>query len=90
VDRPKEIVVVTPRARDEAEPFLAELRRLFLPSRVLTVATAGDDLEEQARLVPNLAGKVTRQGRATAYVCENQVCRLPTTDPAVFAKLLAK
>jgi uncharacterized protein YyaL (SSP411 family) len=28
------------------------------------------------------------QGKATAYVCENYTCKLPTTDTAKFAELL--
>ena len=32
---------------------------------------------------------VTRkEGRATAYICENYVCKLPTSDPQVVARLL--
>jgi len=36
-----------------------------------------------------LDGKTARDGRATAYVCENRICDLPTTDPAVFATQIA-
>jgi uncharacterized protein YyaL (SSP411 family) len=28
---------------------------------------------------------VARDSKPTAYVCENRICDLPTTDPAVFA-----
>ena len=31
---------------------------------------------------------VPAQGKATAYVCENYVCKLPTSDPEVLARLL--
>ena len=30
------------------------------------------------------------RGKTTAYVCEQQVCELPTSDPAVFAAQIAK
>jgi uncharacterized protein YyaL (SSP411 family) len=29
-----------------------------------------------------------KDGRATAYVCENYACQLPTSDPGKFAELL--
>ena len=87
-DTPKEILIVVPRRRSEAEPFLAELRRTYLPNRVLAVAGGGEDLTEQAKLIPLLRGKVARGGNATAYVCENRVCALPTGDPEVFARQL--
>jgi uncharacterized protein YyaL (SSP411 family) len=88
LDTPKEVVIVAPRVRDEAEPFLARLRTTFLPNRVLVVAVEGADLAAHARLVPWLEGKVARQGQPTAYVCERRVCKFPTSDPEVFAQQL--
>ena len=89
-DTPKELVIVTPNSREEAEPLLAKLRSTFLPNRVLTIAAEGDDLADQSRLVPLLEGKVTRGGQATAYVCERRLCKLPTSDPEVFAQQIRK
>lgn len=89
LDRAKEIVIVTPHAATEAEPFLAALRTRFLPNRVLVVI-AEPDRDALAALVPLVADKVARGGRATAYVCERGVCDLPTTDPAVFARQIDK
>jgi uncharacterized protein YyaL (SSP411 family) len=86
LDTPREIVIVTPAAREEAEPFLTLLRSTFLPNQVLAIAVEGADLMAQARLVPLLQGKLALKGRATAYVCERGVCKLPTSDPDVFAR----
>ena len=85
LDTPKEIVIVVPRTREEAEPFLDELRGTFLPNRILAVVAEGDELDSHTAVIPLLEGKVARDGRSTAYVCENRICDLPTTDPAVFA-----
>ena len=85
LDTPKEIVIVVPHTREEAEPFLDELSATFLPNRILAIVAEGSELESHAALVPLLEGKVARGGKATAYVCENRICDLPTTDPAVFA-----
>jgi len=83
---PREIVLVTPNSPSEAEPFLKVLRERFLPQKVVVVATAGEDLARQQEVVPFLAGKVPRDGLATAYVCERYVCQLPTTDVEVFSR----
>ncbi len=88
LDAPKEIVVITRGARTEAEPLLAELRRIFVPNRILVVATEGPSLTAQAALIPLLDGKAARGGKPTAYVCKRRVCALPTLDPAVFARQL--
>ena len=90
LDVPKEIVIVTPRSRSEAEPLLAELRTTFLPNRVLSVASEGKDLAAQAKVVPLVEGKLARKGQPTAYVCEKRVCELPTTDARVFAGQIRK
>ena len=89
LDTPKEIVLVVPAGRDDAAPFLAELRARFLPNRILTIVAEGAELERHARVIPLLDGKTARAGLATAYVCENRICDLPTTDPAVFATQIA-
>ncbi len=86
----KEIIIVTPKSRDQAEPFLSELRRTYLPNRVLVVASEGRDLEAQAELIPLVEGKVARRGRPTAYVCEQGLCKLPTTNVDAFARQLAR
>ena len=63
---------------------------IFLPNRILVVASEGKDLEEKARLTPLLEGKVAPKGRTTAYVCEKQVCELPTADPEVFGRQIRR
>ncbi len=88
-DTAKEIVLVRPPAGGDLDAMLAPLRRAFVPNRVLSVVTQGGDLEAHAALVPLVAGKRARQGRVTAYVCEDRVCALPTAEPDVFASQLA-
>jgi uncharacterized protein YyaL (SSP411 family) len=85
LDTPKEIVIVTPHSRSEAEPLLEQLRRRFVPNRILVVAPQGAALAAAQKLIPLVENKIAQDGRATAYVCEKRVCKLPTTDPEVFA-----
>jgi len=90
LDTPKQLVIVAPGSRNDAEPFLERLRSTFLPNRVLAVGVEGPDLDAQSELIPLLKGKVAREGRATAYVCESNVCQLPTTDPEIFARQITR
>jgi hypothetical protein len=80
LDRPLQVVVVTGDTGETAA-MLAPVREVFAPNRILVV---GDEatLAAHESLVPLVAGKARRQGRATAYVCRGQVCELPTTDPS--------
>jgi uncharacterized protein YyaL (SSP411 family) len=89
LDQPLEIVVV--RLRDDSgEPLLQVLRRAYLPDAVRAIAAEGKDLDGQARAVPLLESKRALKGRTTAYVCRKRVCDLPTADPAIFARQLAR
>jgi len=90
LDGALEIVIVVPREQSQADPFLTHLRASFVPNRVLAVVREGKQAAQTARVVPLVAGKIARDGKATAYVCERQVCDLPTTDPAVFAAQLER
>ena len=83
----KEIVLVAPDSKEQAEPFLEVLRRSFLPNKVVVLTTAGE-LDRLAELVPFVEGKLPKQGRTTAYVCEAYLCKLPTTDVEVFEEQL--
>ncbi len=90
-DKAKEIVIVSPPGKiEKAKPYLKELRKNFLPNRILTVATEGEDLESHARLIPVAGKKSALKGKATAYVCEKGVCQLPATDPAQFAQQIGE
>jgi uncharacterized protein YyaL (SSP411 family) len=87
---PREIVIVTKGPKSDAEPFLAELRNRFAPNRVVIVARQGKDLKAQSELVPLLEGKVAKKGKATAYVCQGGVCKLPTTDVGTFVEQIER
>ncbi len=91
LDKPKEIVVVSPEGkRETAEPFLTELRRHFVPNRVLALVSEGKDQEILGAFVPLVTGKVAQQGKTTAYVCEKGICQFPTSDPKRFSELIKK
>jgi uncharacterized protein YyaL (SSP411 family) len=89
LDRAKEIVIVQPPAGGGSGELLAVVRRTYLPNRVLTVAREGEETKRQARIIPLVGDKRALGGAATAYVCEERVCRLPTSDPVVLAAQLA-
>jgi len=81
----KQVVIAVAKGADPA-PFLQLLRREYLPHRVLTVVRETDSEREQHdRLVPWIAGKRGRKGGITAYVCEQGLCKRPTSELDEFA-----
>jgi len=81
----REVVLVRrPGGSDAA--LLDSLRQRFLPWQVLARAAEGDG--QLAREIPLVRDRPTREGKATAYVCQRGACRLPVTDPAELEKLV--
>ncbi|MCG8416969.1 MAG: thioredoxin domain-containing protein [Proteobacteria bacterium] len=89
-DTAKEIVIVVPRERRQAQPFLDVISTSFLPNTVLAVVDEETTRGKLGRRIPLLKSKVAQRGQATAYVCERQRCELPTRDPAVFRRQIAE
>jgi uncharacterized protein YyaL (SSP411 family) len=86
-DSPKEIVIVSPGGKtSEVESFLSVFRKQYLPNRILSVVIQGNDLKSHAKVIPLIQGKTPQTGKTTAYICESGVCKLPTTEPEVFAR----
>jgi uncharacterized protein YyaL (SSP411 family) len=90
LDRPKQVVLMAGKDVEEARPFLDRLAGRFVPNRVLVAAVAGDEGRRLRRLTPLLEERTASGGVATAYVCVGRVCELPTTDPEVFDRQIAK
>ena len=89
LDEPKEILIVTPRTRTDATAFLAQLGNTFLPNRIIGIVPEGE-AKNHADLIPLLYAKVAMDGKATAYVCVRGLCELPTADPIVFERQIAR
>ncbi|MCZ6570959.1 MAG: thioredoxin domain-containing protein [Deltaproteobacteria bacterium] len=89
LDRPKEILIVTPEGRDGAEPFLRELAGVYLPNRVL-VTVSESEAKALVPEVPWLERKRALRDAPTAYVCEDRVCDLPARSSKVFGEQLRK
>jgi uncharacterized protein len=77
---PYEVAVIGDPDAPDTRALLGAVYSAYLPNKV--VAGRSEDDEEAARLVPLLADRPTRDGRATAYVCVQHACRRPTTNPA--------
>lgn len=86
----KQIVLAGNPAAAETRVLLRAVHDRQIPNKALTVVDGGQQQAELAKLVPRLAEMTPRNGRATIYVCENRICNLPTSDPAVAIRLLEK
>ena len=84
----KQVVFAAKAADIDFQKMLRTLHRNFLPNKIVLLADGG---KGQAILGKQLAFIKTVepiQRRATAFVCEDFVCQLPTADIAQFEKLI--
>jgi hypothetical protein len=75
---PREIVLAGDPAEPAFQELARELRRTFLPQRVVARARPGAD----EALLPLVAGKSAPAGEARAFVCRNYTCGLPAKSAA--------
>ena len=84
----KEFAIIGDPHEADTRSLLEVINERYLPDSVL--ACAAPDNAEATRAVPLLADRPLRDGKATAYVCQNFTCQTPVTNPKVLAELLAK
>ncbi len=82
LEPPRHVVLAGDPARPDFRALAAVLHERLGPRRILLGATGGEAREWLARRAPWLAGMEPRDGRATAYVCEEFACQAPVTEPA--------
>jgi len=81
------VIAGDPKAVDTRE-MLRVVSSRYLPNMVLLLADGGAAQAQLASGLPFLEGVSRIGGKATAYICEDLLCKLPTTDPKVAADLL--
>jgi uncharacterized protein len=82
----KEIVIVGTEDAAATQRLVRVAQRRFLPRSVIAFRPpSGGEIDT---IVPFLKRMDPVNGRPTAYVCENYVCKLPTNDPQRLDELL--
>ena len=85
--KPKQIILVGERDAPDTRQLLAALHSRFVPHRIVLLVDR-ESRQALARYIPAIADMTAIGGQATAYVCEDYACKLPTADVAAFAQLL--
>jgi len=86
LSRPREVALVGDPATPDMRELLAVVNGAYLPNQVLALRRPDDYAAEAA--IALLAERPPLDSRATAYVCQNYACELPTTNPLVLADQL--
>jgi uncharacterized protein len=84
----KQILIAGDPTSQDTRELLRQVNTRFLPNKILLLADGGTGQQQLAVWLPFIAGAHRIKERATAYVCENYVCKLPTTDPQMMVRFL--
>ena len=88
LDKPKQIVIAGHPGREDTEKMLHEVQARYIPNKIILLADGGPGQEFLSRYLPFIQSMKMRGDKATAYICENYACKLPTSDLGVMRKLL--
>jgi uncharacterized protein len=87
LSKPKQIVLVGTAG---LPVLLRELNSRFVPHKIVLLVDGVPSRKALAGYLPVIETMTEKDGKATAYVCENYACQLPTADPKKFAELLQR
>ncbi|MBI1804115.1 MAG: thioredoxin domain-containing protein [Ignavibacteriae bacterium] len=87
---PKEVIIAGQPNSEATRALLEEVHSHFIPNKILLLADGADGQKKLQSYLPFVEGMRMKNGKATAYICENYACQLPTSDRAVVARLLTQ
>jgi len=82
LETPRHVVLAGDPQQEDFRALAAVVHEGIGPRRILLAATGGEDQAWLARRAPWLADMTPRDGRATAYLCEEFACQAPVSEPA--------
>jgi uncharacterized protein YyaL (SSP411 family) len=82
----KEFAIIGDLQATDTQALLAVINTSYFPNSVLACASPTD--MQTAELIALLADRPAKDGKATAYVCQNFTCQAPVTEPEELAYLL--
>jgi uncharacterized protein YyaL (SSP411 family) len=83
-----EIVIVGNPEKNDTKAMQRALNEKYLPNKVLLQFPTPGTAADIVRLAPFLKDYKAIDGKATAYVCRNHQCQLPTTQTTEMLRLL--
>lgn len=76
-----EVVIAGVPGAEDTAAMVRKIYSHYIPGSVVILRPAGEERPEIAEIAGFTRDMVMIDGRATAYVCTNHACRIPTTDP---------
>lgn len=88
LSKPKQIIIAGKADDPHTRTLIEEVHSRFIPNKILLLADNGKAQELLASYIPFIETVEMLNGKATAYICENYTCQLPTSSREMVARLL--
>ena len=88
LSKPKQVIIAGAQNAPDTRVLLRLVHERYIPNKIVLLADGAEGQKQLAQWLPFIQGVTRKQGRATAYICESYVCKLPSADPQVVARLL--
>ncbi len=88
--KPRQVVIAGKPAAEDTRNLLREVHQHYLPNKLILLADGGEGQQWLGEKLEFLKTVNPIDGKAAAYVCENFVCQLPTTEREKVRELLTK
>jgi len=75
-----EIIIAGDHKSDDTQKMLVALGTEYVPNKIVLLRPSGKPGSEILEIAAYLKSQTSIDGKATAYVCSNYACRLPTTE----------
>jgi len=85
-----EIVIAGNPKNDDTREMLEQIRKNFIPQKIVLLRGTKEQSEAINKLAPFTKYHEPLQGKATAHVCIDHNCKLPTTDLVKMMQLLGE
>lgn len=85
---PRQIVITGYAGAEDTRALMRIAHERLLPFRIIVPAYGGAAQQRLAAYMPVVKEMKPIERKATAYVCEHYMCKLPTSDPAQLIKTL--
>jgi uncharacterized protein YyaL (SSP411 family) len=88
LNQPEEIAIIGAIDDETTQAMLKAVNTGFRPYKVVALYDPASGQARAAEIIPLLANRALVDGKTTAYVCENFVCRQPVTTAEELVGLL--
>lgn len=88
LSKPKQIIILGGIEGADTRKMLREVHKQFIPNKILMVLGSKESQQQMSTYMPSVSAYSRINGKATAYVCINYACLLPTNDVQVMSRAL--